>query len=493
MASTSRVSGVFIAPELSSKADAKQWRDALRKMRDIGMDTAIVQYSFQQDPRYGRQAYFPYEREDTNPDASGYPLRRSQIEYILQAAQETGIQVYLGLQIAEYEWFKQDMYRDSQWLHNQYILSLNLADSLWTAYGVQYADVLAGWYLPFEFESSKEYHPYYQQIAEEYYSPLTAALKSRKQYGDRKIMISPLMYQTSDIAMWQEAIEIILSSSRIDVIAPQDGMGYGTQSHDSVGGWFYATRKIVDRVNAEQSKSISLWANCENYKRLHNSAEADDIERRKPMSISKFITSMDLAAPYVDKLVTFSIHRWDTAMTESSIVEVNASYYEAYKRYYLTGKKPLGASGGYYVNITSEDGMQPRFNQYAQAGLTDGFAVEKDNWSEYKGISTENASPFFMEILFDDPIRIRRITSHYYEDADAGISLPESVNYEYLVRSGKNGEALTYMPIGTDVFQDAEGITTSSAVMEDPVMADGVRLTVFPKGKWTFIDDIYVE
>lgn len=491
--STSRVSGVFVAPRLSSKADSQQWRDALWKMRDIGIDTVIVQYCFQQDPRYGKQAYFPYAEEDTYPDAASFPLRRSQIEYILSAAQDAGIQVYLGLQIAEYEWFKQDMYRDRQWLQDQSTLSLKFADALWAAYGAQYGDAIAGWYLPFEFESSNEYQLYFQQITESYYSPLTLALKKRKQYGNRKIMISPLMYQTSDPAVWQDAIEIILSDSMIDVIAPQDGMGYGTQSHNSVGDWFYATRKIVDKVNTAQSKNISLWANCENYKRLRGSVEADDIERKKPMSISKFITNMDIVAPYVDKLVTFSIHRWDTAMLESSLVDVNLSYYEAYKRYYQTGRKPSGVAEGYYVDITIEDGIQLKFNEYAQAGLTDGFAANPNKWSGYKGISTESTAPFFMEILFDDPIRIRSITSNYYEDISAGIWLPQLVEYEYLVVSGKNNNLPVYIPISTDRFQDADGITTSSAIIDVPVMADGIRVTVFPNGEWTFIDDIFVE
>lgn len=487
------VSGVFIAPELSVKADEQQWREALFKMRDIGIDTAIVQYCFQQDSRYGQQAYFPYAEEDTYPQAECFPLRRSQIEYILSAARETGIQVYLGLQIAEYEWFKQDMYRDGQWLHKQYRLSLDLADSLWAAYGTEYGDILAGWYLPFEFESSEEYHSYYRQIAEVYYSPLTEALKNRRPYGHCKIMISPLMYQTSDIAMWQTAIETVLSFSMLDVLAPQDGMGYGTQSHNSIGEWFYAARKVVDRVNSDQSKNISLWANCENYKRLHDWAQNDDIERKKPMSISKFIANMELAAPYVDKLVTFSIHRWDTAMVESSNADINMSYYEAYKRYYLTGQKPLGAAGGYYVNITAEDRAQMRFHEYARAGLTDGFAEEPDNWSEYKGISTENEEPFFMEILFDDPAGVQHIASNYYEDAEAGIRLPKAVRYGYLVRSGNNDEIFDYVSVGEDWFHDSEGITESNVIMDAPVMADGIRITVYPNGKWTFIDDILVE
>ena len=493
MVSASCVSGVFIAPELTLKADEQQWQDALYRMRDIGIDTAIVQYCFQRDSRNGQKAYFPYAEEDTDKDADSYPLRRSQIEYILRAAQDAGIQVYLGLQIAEYEWFEQDMYRDGRWLHEQYKLSLRLADSLWSAYGAEYGDILAGWYLPFEFESSEEYHSYFRQIAEVYYSPLTSALKNRNTYGDCKIMISPLMYQTSDIDMWQTAIETVLSFSMIDVIAPQDGMGYGTQNHSSIGDWFYATRKAVDRVNTAQSKSISLWANCENYKRVHDFSRTNDIERRKPMSISKFIANMELAAPYVDKLVTFSIHRWDTALKGSSFVDVNLSYYEAYKRYYLTGQKPLGAAGGYYVDITAKDGGELRFNEYANAGLTDGFAADTDNWSEYKGISTENEEPFFMEILFDDPTEIQRITSNYYEDADAGIRLPKAVKYGYLVHSGNKDELFDYIPIAQDCFLDSEGFASSDIIMDAPVTADGIKITVFPNGKWTFIDDIFVE
>ena len=44
-----------------------------------------------------------------------------------------------------------------------------------------------------------------------------------------------------------------------------------------------------------------------------------------------------------------------------------------------------------------------------------------------------------------------------------------------------------------DEFRNAKGITASSATIDFPAMADGIRITVYPGGKWTFIDDIYVE
>ena len=493
IASTSRVSGIFVAPELTSEADAEQWNNALKKMSDIGIDTVIVQYSLQNDSRYGRQAYFPYEKEDTVQDSAAFPLRRNQVEYILSAARNADMKVYLGLQIAEYEWFKQDMYRDTEWLHNQSLHSLELADCLWQCFGSEYEDVLAGWYLPFEFESSKQYEPYFEQIANEYYNPLTSALKCNSQYGNLKIMISPLMYQSDDISAWRDTIATVLSDSMIDIIAPQDGIGDGTQSHSSVGKWFAATKEAVDHVNSVCSKTISLWANCENYKRLQNPDETDEIARKKPMSIAKFIDSMDTVAPYVDKLITFSIHRWDTELKASSLTEVNLSYYEAYKRFYETGLKPLNAAEGYCVEIKADNGSEVIFNKYATAGLTDGFAADSDNWSEYKGILTPDSSPFYMEILFDDPTNLSKVTSHYYEDPASSIYFPESVKFEYLVRSGENDDIFTYFPFDTDTVIKESSVAILSAETEAPVTADGVRITVYQSGKWTFIDDIFIE
>lgn len=486
-------SGIFVAPEISSESTAQQWKSALKNMRDIGMDTVIIQYSFRSDSRGGHQAYFPYDEKDTKYDSAKYPLRRKQVKYILSAAKKVGIKVYLGLQISEYEWFEQDKYRNADWLKEQYLLSLDLANALWDEFGADYNDTIAGWYLPFEFESSEEYQLYFKQIADQYYDPLTSALKGNRQYKNLKIMISPLMYQTSDINAWQTAVKTVLSSSLIDIIAPQDGIGYGTQTHDSVGKWFAATKNAVDEVNATQSNKISLWGNCENYKRLENPKTANELDRNKPMSISKFITSMDTIAPYVDKIIVFSIHRWDSEMAESNLADVNSPYYEAYKRFYLTGNKSLNKAEGYYVDITAKKGEQLVFNKYAAAGLTDGFAVNPNDWSEYKGISTKSKSPFSMEILFDDPIKISKITSHYYKDSDAGIAFPKSVKYECLVRPNKNKFSYSLIRLNTHKLQSSNMMATFAAETEGGVAAEGIRITVYPNDEWTFIDDIFVE
>lgn len=491
--SESRVSGIFVAPEQSSRTSAEEWNAAMQNMRDIGIDNVIIQYCHQSDSLHGRQAYFHYAQEDTVHDTAQYPLRRDQIEYILSAAQKCDIKVYLGLQLAEREWFDEKMYKSSDWLREQYIFSVELANSLWDFFGNQYNDTIVGWYLPFEFMSNSDFSPYMSQLTYEYYRPLTDKLKSSKRFGDLTVIISPLIYQGDDIGVWQKNLETVLSDSQIDILAIQDGIGYGTQDHESVVVWFRLARKIVDEVNSEHGKSVSLWGNCENYSRLRNPNETDPIERIKPMSISKFITSLDVIRPYTDKIVTFSIHRWDTEMLQCGNTDVNRSYYEAYKRYHATGEKPVSKSDGYYVNIYTTQGASVTFNPQAGAGLTDGFASDPAVWEEYKGISTDNGVPFIMEIRFDDPTAISSVTSHFYEDAAAAIALPKEIIYEYLVRSGDNDEKITYFTFHIAGLSPSGSTALSRVSLSEPVMADGVRLTIVPEVEWTFIDDIWIE
>lgn len=490
--SSSHVSGLFIAPELSSEATEEQWMASLQSMADIGIDTLIVQYCYQSDSRYGHQAYFHFDAdEDTVSDADLYPRRRDQISYILSAAQKLGMKVYLGLQIAEYEWFDRDSYQDIEWLHKECRFSMELADSLWSSFGVQYGDTVAGWYLPFEFESGEEYYPYFEQLTQAYYSPLTSALKEK--YSELSIMISPLNYKSDSKTAWQNNLELVLGGSQIDIIAPQDGIGYGTQNHDTLSEWWVVTRAAVDNVNRSQSHSISLWGNCENYARLRNPNESNYTERIKPMSISKFITSLDVAAPYTDKLVSFSLHRWDTKLSDDSAVGVNQPYYEAYKRYYVTGQKPVSLAEGYFVDIFAKQNGTLRFNATANAGLTDGAAADPDDWHEYRGIGIDGGETFVMQILFDDTIHISRVSSNYYEDLSSAVVLPVSVKYEYLLRSGENDEIFTYTQFYEEPFADAKGITASVAVLDAPTQADGIRITVSPGGEWTFLDDVLVK
>lgn len=495
-----RVSGIFIAPELISDATQAEWNDTVAAMADIGIDTLIVQYCLQTDPLNGRQAYFPYSVGDTAADAASHPQRRHQIGYILSAAKNENMKVYLGLQLAEREWFDQNQYRSDAWLDSQKQLSLNLANELWQTYGGTYGSVIEGWYLPFEFESSAEYyyedaactipHDYFPQLASAYYNPLTAALKSHSGYGSKSILISPLMYWADDKAAWSRHLTTVLLDSKIDIVAPQDGIGFGTQTHDTIGDWYRVTRSAIDALNTGRSQPVRLWGNCENYSRLRNPNESDPIERIKPMAIGKFIDSLNIVKPYVDNLITFSVHRWSTAFASDRELGVNRSYYDAYKRYVTTGERSASKTDGYYVHIRPAQGQTLIFNPYANAGLTDGLAGDSRDWSLYKGISSPGNQPFVLEIRFDDPTVLSRITIGFLEDSSAAIALPGQVTFEYLVRSGGQDQILTYTTLAT-VAPSGSGTVVSSAALPEACAVDGIRITIIPGGEWTFIDDIW--
>lgn len=320
--------------------------------------------------------------------------------------------------------------------------------------------------------------------------PITNYLKGDARFGNLPVMISPLMYWADDQAAWKSHLTELLSAAQIDIIAPQDGIGYGTQVHSTIGGWFRISREAVDEAN-RSGKTVQLWANCENYSRLRNPNDPSEIERIKPMSISKFITSTDMVAPYVDNIISFSIHRWDTAQAFNRTAGVNKSYYEAYKRYYQTGVRPESISDGYYVSIQSVSGSALAYNAYADAELTDGFA-KSTNRNQFRGISSTGQQPFTLEIRFDDPLTIRSVSSHYYQDASSGIALPEQVVYEYLIRSGDQDQIFSYTEFARQTPSGSGTTVLSSADLPSSAEADGIRITVTPGGEWTFLDDILV-
>lgn len=212
------------------------------------------------------------------------------------------------------------------------------------------------------------------------------------------------------------------------------------------------------------------------------------------MAIGKFIKSLDLAAAYGEKLVTFSIHRWDTALINSSEVEVNRSYLDAYRRYYASGNRPIGIAEGYYVRIRPvKSDAALTLNPYAHGGLTDGLTADSEDWSRFKGIGSPDLTPFVMEIRFDDPVQIRRVVSTYLDDASAAIALPKMLKYDYLIRSGEKQEVFSYTQFYVDTFSNTAGSQMSAAALDAPTVADGIRITVFPGAKWTFLDEIWVE
>jgi len=300
------------------------------------------------------------------------------------------------------------------------------------------------------------------------------------------------MYRDDDIGAWKKNLSTVLSGSQIDIVAPQDGIGFGTQSHATVGAWFRASREAVDEVNNVTGKSIRLWGNCENYVRQRNPNETDFIELLRPMSINKFIDSMEMAAPHVEKLITFSIHRWDAAQSFNKYMGINRSYYEAYRRYFETGIRSESKTDGYFVAINHMWGWDMMFHDYADTGLTDGLSTGP-YWKQFKGISSQYNEPFTLEIRFDDPTLISEITTNFYQDPESNIALPREIEYQYLVRTGDYGQIFNFFNIGVFTPVGVEETVKLSVALPSPALVDGIIIKITPSDEWTFLDDIWVE
>lgn len=83
---------------------------------------------------------------------------------------------------------------ESTFLVSSAAYSKDVFDDLWKQFGSEYGDVIAGWYLPFEFNNDavKNENGSLPRLIKNFYQPLTNHIKSVT--PDKPILISPLVY-----------------------------------------------------------------------------------------------------------------------------------------------------------------------------------------------------------------------------------------------------------------------------------------------------------
>ena len=339
------IDGMFACFELTAPMSAgnlkpwgqAEWSDALAKMAAVGMDKVIVQYTAMY---YGKDTkYFFYPQTfDTGQKQPDY--RAVQCEYLLKAAKDNNMKVYMGLQLAEDLWFFEQSrgFTDEDFLKDSAEFSIGLAEDLWKVFGSKYGSVIEGWYLPFEFTNNENNAASATKLSEQYYTPVTAALKELT--PGKLTMSSPLVYTNllieptkAEIDRFKEFFTIIWESSQLDIMAPQDGCGWESTVKEGLPPWYKAMAEVRDSINPERAKKgfgqAMLWNNPESY----------SMNGVNPMPTRRLIENISIIKQYVDKNVSFSIHRFIPMAKDLCGADADSGYYyNAYKYYIETGR-----------------------------------------------------------------------------------------------------------------------------------------------------------
>lgn len=298
--------GSFTQPWTVDEYTPEKWDQEFQLMSDLGMDLFIFQWTADSK---AQTTIYP-----TGLDGWSQTSPYDQIEAGLAAAKKHHIKVFMGLAFSEDWWMKQGS--DRAWLMQQVEVMNKIADEIYARYHASYPETLAGWYINWEMDNASAYNTdeTQKQNMIDALNAVSAHLHALN--PGLKTSIAPYFNARSGMrpddwgAFWQQ----VLSGADVDILMLQDGVGVGHAAVDDLPRWFEAVCKGVHAAGKE------CWDDLENF----TGASAVN----NPAPIERLVAQHQAAAPFVDKIVTFS---FNVAM--SPVFGVDAKALAAYKAY----------------------------------------------------------------------------------------------------------------------------------------------------------------
>lgn len=137
-----------------------------------------------------------------------------------------------------------------------------------------------------------------------YYKEVSARLAT---FG-KKIMISPAQKEATDYNKSLIAFKNIIANTNINIIAPQDSMGYGWTTTFARSADHY--KALADAKAAYPTKNVQVWANIElfdqpAYNTSYTPTYADNPPSIIPAKFSRVQQQIEAARPYVSKMTSW--------------------------------------------------------------------------------------------------------------------------------------------------------------------------------------------
>lgn len=361
------LTGMFVATELVTHDNPwtqEDWNHAVRQLKDAGMDKIVLQYAVQYYSESYKVYYYTPSFEDPGENVNN---RQQTIEYALNACRDNGVQLWLGLHLAEDMWFSsmsagfRDVGEDgkSEFLTTSAEFSKKVFDDLWAQYGAEYGGVIGGWYLPYEFNNTVG-ETARTRLVQDFYAPLTEHMKQVT--PDKQIMVSPLIYPpmltepTQEMLnTWEMLCYDVWANSRVDIIAPQDGCGWESSVRENLPPYYEAMVRAKEAAQTERDRKG--WGRAVAW----NNPELYSMTGSNTMTMQRFGANMQTLDQYVEEHVSFSLHSlvYFDDLTKAGTNPTNRAFYEAYLRMVQQGgltqpEQPIPAPSGLSAAVENE-------------------------------------------------------------------------------------------------------------------------------------------
>ncbi|MEX2310363.1 MAG: DUF4434 domain-containing protein [Pirellulales bacterium] len=284
---------------------AAWWQTELGAMKNIGMDTVVVNYV-----AYDNFYFYP------TSVPGGSPFAVDSIERIMDAADQHGMKVYLGLHLDP-----------DQFTTSTFNLQANLAQGqaelseMWTRYGSHAS--LAGWYMPQEFSDYMVFNQ--PQLRDNIIAYTSAVTNQAHGSSGLPMIISPYFGQNPNAAAYANWWNTTgLPQTGVDIVAMQDGVGTHRTTIAQSQTVFQALAPVM------ANHGVEFWANNESFNQIHGWPVDTQPWAAQPTGIGTFVAQIESTNPFVEKSITFEFSHY---MSPQNTSATNALYQD-YKAYY---------------------------------------------------------------------------------------------------------------------------------------------------------------
>ncbi|MDL2287447.1 DUF4434 domain-containing protein [Eubacteriales bacterium OttesenSCG-928-G02] len=306
------VSGTFMQPGSFMNYSVTNWETHFNNLLEVGVDIFIIQWTSETPYGKFKSCYYPSKYVADNK-IDGYFDGSALLEKVLQAAEKTGVKVFIGLNLSD-EWWNIAA-TQNDWCGMQSDLGIKMAQEIYTLYKAKYPNAVHGWYFAWEMYNGMGNN--YKAAADflnGYLDPLTLLDSSMP------LMLSPFVRTHGGTAEeagneWAEIFKLTNFRDG-DIFCCQDAVGAGWIEIDQLDSYFKNLKRACDT-----KPGLKFWANSENFTLDSQSAE-----------LGRFIKQMKIAQPYVEGYVTFAYSHY-----YSKDYLDKAPYHNAYKYYYESG------------------------------------------------------------------------------------------------------------------------------------------------------------
>ena len=305
------LTGTFVQIFGKDNWSEAQWDELLTEIKDVGMNTLIVQYTAFKNP-YNNITWFNSANTFTTTKS------KNTLQQLLASASRKGIEVHIGLHFDDTYW---DYQTDVAWLQTQANYCIVIAEEIQAQFGTHSA--FKGWYIPHEPEPNAYNTDEKVRLFREHF--VDRISNRLHQLNNKPVSIAAFWNSSLSTPQQLQHFMAELSKSNLQIIMLQDGVGAQHVTLERLASYYEAAQRGLFEEN-KKYKGI-FWSDLETFaspngKYPYQPASFDRVKQQ-------LLTARSI--PKVSKIVSF--HYFDDMSTKSPHKAQADALREAYKKF----------------------------------------------------------------------------------------------------------------------------------------------------------------